>query len=71
MSLHMTASAAGLAAIQVTAIGVVGALWLVVTTASLVAVARLATAKFPLTRSVRVLPVSQFPNAREPRSNSR
>jgi hypothetical protein len=71
MAIHMTASAAELAAIQVTAIGAVVALWLVVTTASLVAVARLATAKFPLTRSVQALPGSQFRNAREPRSNGR
>ena len=70
MALHMTASAADLAAIQVTAIGVVVALWLVVTTASLVAVARLATAKCPSTRSVRALPGSQVRNAREHRSNS-
>jgi hypothetical protein len=71
MAIHMTASAAELAAIQVTAIGAVVALWLVVTTASLVAVSRPATAMFPLTRSVRALPGSQFRNAREPRSNSR
>ncbi len=71
MALDMTASAADLAAIQVTAIGVMVALWLVVTTASLVAVARLATAKFSLTRSVRAAPGSQFRNAWEPRSNSR
>jgi hypothetical protein len=71
MAIHMTASAPDLAAVPVTAIGVVVALWLVVRTASLVAVARLATARFPLTPSVRALPGSQFRNAREPRSNSR
>jgi len=71
MSLQMTACAADLAAIQVTAIGVVVAFWLVVRTASLGSLARPATAKFPLTGSVRVLSGSQFRNAREPRSNSR
>jgi hypothetical protein len=71
MSLQMTACAADLAAIQVTAIGVTDALWRVVTIAPLVAVMRPATAKFPLTGSVRVLTGSQFRNAREPRSNSR
>jgi hypothetical protein len=71
MSLQMIACAADLAAIQVTAIGVMVAFWLVVRTASLVSLARPATAKFPLTGSVRVLTGSQFRNAREPRSNSR
>jgi hypothetical protein len=72
MAIHMTASAPDLAAVQVTTIGVVVALGLVVRTASLVAaVARLATARFPLTRSVPALRGSRFRNAREPRSNSR
>jgi hypothetical protein len=71
MPLHMTTSAADLAAIQVTAIGGVVAVWLVVTTAALAAVTRLATAKLPLTRSVRALSGSQFRNAREPRRHSR
>ena len=71
MSLQMTACAADLAAIQVTAIGVVGAIRPIVTTASLVAAARLATAKFSLTRPVQALSGSPFRDAREPRSNSR
>jgi hypothetical protein len=71
MALQMTAFAADLAAIQMTAIGVTDALWLVATIAPLVAVMRRATAEFPLTRSVRALPGSQFRNAREPRSDNR
>jgi hypothetical protein len=71
MSPHVTASAADLAVMQVIAIGVVVALRLVETTGSLVAVARLATAKFSLTRSVQALPGAQFRNGRELRSNSR
>jgi hypothetical protein len=71
MALQMTAFAADLAAVQVTAIGVTDAVWLVVTIAALVAVMRRATAEFPLTRSARALPCSQFRNAREPRSDNR
>ena len=71
MALQMTTFAADLAAIQMTAIGVTDALWLVVTIAALVAVMRRATAEFPLTRFVRALPCSQFRNAREPRSANR
>jgi hypothetical protein len=71
MSPHMTASAADLAVIRVTAIGVVVAVRLVVTTAALAVVTRLATAKFSLTRSVQALPGVQFRNAREPRRHSR
>jgi hypothetical protein len=57
MSPHMSASAADLAVIQVTATGVVVAVRLVVTAAALAVVTRLATAKFSLVVTAAALAV--------------